>query len=117
VLYANCGHNPPLVLRRAGGVERLAPTAAVLGILEEWECTTGEVTVGAGDLLAVYTDGVVEAFSDEGEEFGEARFEAALRARIEAPLGAVLSEVVADVVRFSGHEQDDDLTLLLARGR
>jgi sigma-B regulation protein RsbU (phosphoserine phosphatase) len=117
VLYANCGHNPPLLLRRAGGVERLEPTAAVLGILEDWECTTGEVTIGAGDVLGLYTDGVVEAFSDEGEEFGEARFEATLRPRMDAPLAAVLSEVVANVVRFSGREQEDDLTLLLARGR
>jgi sigma-B regulation protein RsbU (phosphoserine phosphatase) len=116
LVYANCGHNPPLLVRREGGVERLEPTAPVLGILEEWDCTTGEVTVGTGDLLAIYTDGIVEAFSDEGEEFGEARLQHALGTRMDAPLETVLAEVVADVVSFSGLEQEDDLTLLLARG-
>jgi serine phosphatase RsbU (regulator of sigma subunit) len=45
----------------------------VLGILEDWECGTGEISIAPRDLLALYTDGVVEAFSDAGEEFGEAR--------------------------------------------
>ena len=117
LVYANCGHNPPLLLRCAGGIERLEPTAPVLGILEDWDCTTGVVTVQPADVLALYTDGVVEAFSDEGEEFGEARLSEALGARATAALDTMLDEVVAEVVRFSGHEQEDDLTLLLARGR
>jgi sigma-B regulation protein RsbU (phosphoserine phosphatase) len=118
LVYANCGHNPPLLLRANGGaVERLEPTAPILGILEEWECETAEVTLAPQDLLALYTDGVVEAFSDEGEEFGEARLHQALRAGAGTPLDAILDAVVDRVVGFSGHEQEDDLTLLLARGR
>ena len=117
LVYANCGHNPPLLIRADGRPsERLEPTAPVLGILEEWDCTTGEVTLAPHDLLALYTDGVVEAFSDEGEEFGEARLDRTLRTADGAPLDTVLDAVVTEVVHFSGREQEDDLTLLLARG-
>jgi sigma-B regulation protein RsbU (phosphoserine phosphatase) len=117
LVYANCGHNPPLVIRADGRArERLEPTAPVLGILEDWDCGTGEITLAPHDLLALYTDGVVEAFSDEGEEFGEARLDRALRTVNGAPLDSVLDAVVSEVVRFSGDEQEDDLTLLLARG-
>jgi phosphoserine phosphatase RsbU/P len=117
LVYANCGHNPPLLVRADGRrSERLEPTAPVLGILEDWDCTTGEITLGASDLLALYTDGVVEAFSDDGEEFGEARLDRTLRTADGAPLDSVLDAVVTEVVRFSGREQEDDMTLLLARG-
>jgi serine phosphatase RsbU (regulator of sigma subunit) len=115
--YANCGHNPPLVVRAGGGVDRLMPTAPVVGLLEEWECTTAEAALGPGDLLALYTDGVVEAFSDHGEEFGEERLVDGLRGHAPADMEALLDEIVADVRRFSGAEQEDDLTLVLARVR
>ena len=117
LVYANCGHNPPLLLRGAGGAgERLEPTAPVLGILEDWDCTTGEVALAPHDVLALYSDGVVEAFSDEGEEFGEARLRRALAAVAGAAVDTMLDAVVAEVVSFSGREQEDDMTLLLARG-
>jgi sigma-B regulation protein RsbU (phosphoserine phosphatase) len=116
LVYANCGHNPPLVLRRTGEVDRLAPTGPVLGLFEEWECASAETTLAPGDLVALYTDGVVEAFSDAGEEFGEARLQRTLRAHGDAPLRTLIDDLVTEVTRFSGHEQEDDLTLLLARG-
>jgi Stage II sporulation protein E (SpoIIE)/Glyoxalase/Bleomycin resistance protein/Dioxygenase superfamily len=50
-----------LVLRRAGNVERLEPTATVLGLFSTWECRTAELRLCAGDLLAIYTDGITEA--------------------------------------------------------
>ncbi|HET8644610.1 MAG TPA: SpoIIE family protein phosphatase, partial [Vicinamibacteria bacterium] len=116
LVYANCGHNPPLLVRAGGDVQRLEPTGPVLGLLEDWECTAVEVTLAPRDMLALYTDGVVEAFSDDGEEFGESRLLAALCARSGAPLPDVVDALVLEVGRFSGHEQEDDLTLLLARG-
>ena len=69
--YANCGHLPALVLRQDGDVERLEPTATVLGLFSTWECRTAEVPLAAGDLLAIYTDGITEAFDAQDDEFGE----------------------------------------------
>ena len=116
--YANCGHNPPLVVRAGGSLERLLPTAPVLGlIVEEWECTTAHVDLGSGDLLTVYSDGVTEAFSADGEEFGEDRLTEILRRHHPLTLAAVLEEVQSRVQAFGDGEQADDQTLLLARGR
>ncbi len=114
--YANCGHNPPILLRADGSVERLLPTAAALGLFDEWPCETAEATLERGDLLAIFSDGVPEAFSDDGDEFGEPRLIAALEARRHLPVEALVDDVLAVVTRFSGSEQEDDQTLVIARG-
>lgn len=42
-----------------------------MGLFQEWDCSVGECQVFPGDLLALYTDGVTEAYNEKGEEFGE----------------------------------------------
>ena len=114
--YVNCGHNPPLLLRASGGVERLMPTAMVVGLVEDWTCEVGETTLGAGDLLVVYSDGISEASLADGEEFGEGRLLEVATAYRAAPVPDLLDAVYAAVNAFSGGEQADDQTLLIARG-
>src|SRR5262245_53818303 len=53
--YINCGHNPPLCLRRDGAIERLGATATVLGAFEEWECALGRTQLSPGDLFVAYS--------------------------------------------------------------
>lgn len=115
--YANCGHNPPIVLRRSGGVERLSPSSPVLGLFEDWECATGDVDLGTGDLVVLFSDGITEAFSDAGEEFGDDRLIELARAHGDLPIGQLLDAVMAGVRAFSKSEQADDQTLVLARAR
>jgi serine phosphatase RsbU (regulator of sigma subunit) len=115
--YANCGHNPPLLLRADGRVEWLGGTAMVLGLFEDWTSTIEEVELAAGDILVIYTDGVTEAKSDEGEDFGEQRLLQAVRASSRLAAAELLDKLVTTVQIFSGSEQEDDLTLLVARVR
>ncbi len=115
--YANCGHPPPLVLRPDGSVERLESTATVLGLFEKWQPSVRDVQLAPGDTLFVFSDGVTEARSDEGEEFGEARLLEALRAVLHMPVQEMLRAVVETVRKFSGSEQDDDVTVVIARAR
>ena len=115
--YVNCGHLSGLVLRRDGAVDRLAPTSTVLGLFRDWECSIGECRLEADDLLALYTDGVTEAFDDAGEEFGEQRLVDALHRHRNRPPESLLSSLVDEVRTFSPHEQQDDLTLIVARRR
>ena len=115
--YANCGHNPPFLLRAGGEVERLAPTGMVIGLIEPWSCETAEVELRPGDTLVIYSDGATDALADDGEEFGEARLLETLQLHVEKPVAELLGAVVDTVRRFSGSEQEDDLTLLLARAR
>ena len=71
--YCNCGHYSPFVLRRDGTLDLLNSTATVLGLFPEWSCSVEETTLRNGDVLALYTDGITEAFNSAEEEFGEER--------------------------------------------
>src|SRR5271157_641878 len=91
--YVNCGHNPPVLLRADGRVERLGATATVLGLFEEWDCSVAELQLAEGDVLVIYTDGISEAGeSDDGdsEEFGEERLLAAIRKHQQQSAGEIL---------------------------
>lgn len=115
--YANCGHLSGLLLRRDGSRERLESTATVLGLFEKWECTIGERRLRSGDVFALYTDGITEAFDSAGDEFGEERLLRALERSREGPVEAMVAAVVEDVRAFSPHEQRDDITLIVGRCR
>jgi len=114
--YINCGHHPPLCLRRDGSVERLDATATVLGVFEDWECALRRLQLFPGDLLVVYSDGVTEAIH-AGEQFGEGRLIETLRSRACAPPDDLVSAVLERVQQFGAGDQSDDLTLLIARVR
>ena len=113
--YVNCGHNPPVLLRRQGVVERLPATALVIGLFDSWDCSVGHVELGPGDVLAVFSDGITEAASGD-EEFGEARFIDELRSGMRLSERELLRSILASVQQFSAGNQSDDLTLLIARG-
>jgi phosphoserine phosphatase RsbU/P len=115
--YANCGHNPPLLLRANGNIEKLEPTATVLGLFRDWKCEVKNVSIGPGDVLVIYTDGVTETPNESGEEFGESRLMAVVRSHSRAPANEVLSAILADVQKFGNGCQADDLTLVIARAQ
>ena len=115
--YANCGHLPALLVRARGNVERLESTATILGRFPRWECPIGETSLFVGDTLALYTDGVTEAGSPDGEEFGEQRLLDCLRLHRDLPSHLLVSAVMDEVRRYSPHEQQDDITLIVAKCR
>ncbi|HXY41441.1 MAG TPA: SpoIIE family protein phosphatase [Vicinamibacteria bacterium] len=115
VRYVNCGHLCGLHLGGNGGVSRLGPTSTVLGLFRDFECSVGECRLEHGDLLALYTDGVTEAFDGAGEEFGEGRLLDALRRHRDRPPEALLASLLDEVRSFSRQEQHDDLTVIVAR--
>jgi len=113
--YINCGHIPPLLLRGGGVVERLAPTATVLGLFEKWHCSIGETRLEMGDVLSVFTDGIIEARCANGEEFGEARLLETLQESASLEVKAIMRKVEQAVEQFRFGEQEDDLALVIAR--
>jgi serine phosphatase RsbU (regulator of sigma subunit)/predicted enzyme related to lactoylglutathione lyase len=115
--YANCGHLSGLVLRADGTCQRLDSTGTLLGLFEEWDCSIGECDLFPGDLLALYTDGITEAFNDAGEEFGEHSLIDRLRQHHDLPCETALAAITDEVRRFNSHEQHDDITLIIAKCR
>jgi phosphoserine phosphatase RsbU/P len=73
------------------------------------------VQLEPGDALIAYTDGIVEALNDEGEQFGESRLTATVLEHRDQPPGDLLAAILDEVQAFSGSEQEDDLTLVIAK--
>jgi len=115
--YANCGHVPPVLLRRGLRVERLDATAGPLGMFEDWVCQANEAVLAEGDLLVVVSDGATEAVGGRGETFGDSRLVAAIQANRELRIAALLRAVADEVRSFCDGGPPDDLTLVAARVR
>ena len=88
-----------------------------LGFVDQLACESKSVRLDPGDALIAYTDGIVEAVNDAGEEFGESRLIATVLDHRDRPTGELLAAILADVHTFSGGEQGDDLTLVVAKAR
>jgi serine phosphatase RsbU (regulator of sigma subunit) len=112
--YVNCGHNPPILVRANGDVERLAATATVLGLFEKWECTVAECGLASGDVLMIYSDGISEAGPNEEEEYGEERLIATTRTHQRQSAAEILHTIVSEVQQVSRGRQADDMTLIVA---
>jgi len=114
--YVNCGHLPPLLLRATGEIERLQPTATMLGAFRQWNCAESEAEILRGDTLVLYSDGVTEAGMDGAEEFGEERLIEVLRARQGEPASVITQAILDEVLRFSDGAKSDDITVVTIRG-
>jgi len=113
--YVSCGHPPALIHRSDDSIDRLDATATVLGIFKKWDCEIGERTIHPGDILALYTDGITEAFDENHDEFGESRLIDSLRRHRHQCSQSLLDAIVADVRHFAPREQHDDITLIIAK--
>jgi serine phosphatase RsbU (regulator of sigma subunit) len=114
--YTNAGHNPALLLRASGEHEELKATGLPLGLLPMGEYEREERTLGPGDLVVLYTDGVTEAANPAGEEYGLDRL--LELSRVHAPSGvlALADALQSDLDRFAaGVPFGDDRTFLLLR--
>lgn len=115
LLYVNAGHVPPVLLRAGGEVELLEEGGVPLGLFEAPRYVEGHAVLGPGDLLGLYTDGIVEQTDPAGEEYGSARFVSTLREAGETGATGICSRVMQDVHRFGAGRQTDDRTLVILR--
>ena len=111
--YSSAGHNPPFLLRRDGSHERLREGGCVLGVFPEQKFDLGTVQLASGDRVILYTDGVTEANSLEGEEFGEQRLLRLLEQAHAATAAELRDKILGEVAEFSGGHWHDDATLLV----
>jgi phosphoserine phosphatase RsbU/P len=117
LVYTNAGHNAPTLVRANGEMERLSDGGGVLGIFPGAVFEEGEARLGAGDLLALFTDGLTEVCNPAGEELGEARLMKLLRNRRDLPPEQIHLAVLGDSKVFSGGPFRDDATLVVLTAR
>jgi serine phosphatase RsbU (regulator of sigma subunit) len=114
--YTNAGHNPALLVRTAGAIERLASTGVPLGMLPDAPFGARELDLEQGDLLVVYTDGIVEAVDPGDDEFGVERLEEICAAKRDAALADLSTAIDRTLESFvRGVPYHDDRTLVLLR--
>jgi serine phosphatase RsbU (regulator of sigma subunit)/pSer/pThr/pTyr-binding forkhead associated (FHA) protein len=114
--FVNAGHNPPILVRAAGEVEKLSSGGLVLGIFESVVYEGGSVEMRAGDTLIVYSDGVTETWDPDGEEFGEDKLVALAVAGRAAGADALQNAILCEIERFEqGARATDDRTLVVLK--
>ena len=114
--YCRAGHPPALLVRADGSVEWLSEGGMLLGMAPDASFTTGSVDLHAGDVVLVYSDGVLESRNDADEEFGDERLEAQLRLARSGSAEAVLFSVLGAVQDFAApHALIDDTSLVVLR--
>jgi sigma-B regulation protein RsbU (phosphoserine phosphatase) len=112
--YVNAGHNWPVLRRASGEVERLKSGGLPLGLMRNAPYECGRATLAPGDLLLVFTDGLVEAEDEREEEYGEYRMFAALNNCRSSTATDILQHLMASADRFVGlAPQHDDITCLI----
>jgi phosphoserine phosphatase RsbU/P len=115
--YVNAGHNRPLLLRQDGTVQELREGGVAIGMLPAADYEEGEVDFQRGDVLLIFSDGVIEAENALRQPFGDERLVEALREHARLPAEELVAAVVERIRAFTGDAPPfDDITLLaLAR--
>jgi phosphoserine phosphatase RsbU/P len=118
LIYVNAGHNAPILRRANGGLEKLDVGGLPLGIQSRVVYETAALDLQPGDALIFYTDGVVEAFNEKNEEFGEDRWRALIRSLPALSAQETLQFLMKPVDEFVGAtRQADDITCLVFRSK
>jgi serine phosphatase RsbU (regulator of sigma subunit)/putative methionine-R-sulfoxide reductase with GAF domain len=123
VVFANAGHNPPLVFRHGIGpaasacpIEQLPMRGIALGVLEHVQMQDEQLLLNPGDVLLLYTDGIIDALNAENDEFGMERLQQVFMRVATQPAHVIASAIMAAVDEFAGAELPfDDQTLLVLK--
>ncbi|HKE08929.1 MAG TPA: PP2C family protein-serine/threonine phosphatase [Candidatus Acidoferrum sp.] len=114
--YVNAGHNSPVIRRADSTTERLESGGLPLGITGETVYPSAEVRLQSGDMLILFTDGVVEAFNAANQEFSDARWVNLIHGLSPMNAQQTLQYLMKSVEDFVGAtRQSDDITCLVLR--
>lgn len=114
--FLNAGHNPPLIVHAAGTVEQLASGGLPLGIKPDAEYREGRTQLQYGDVLVIYSDGVTEAISPTGEEFGPTRLYEVVSRNVDASAAGIRDRIESALTKFAqGTRAADDITLVIVK--
>lgn len=114
--FVNCGHNPPLIIHESGTVEQLSSGGLPLGIKRDAEYKEGRTQLQYGDVLVIYSDGVSEALSPTGEEFGTERLSEVVAENIGRSASGLRDRIESALTKFAqGTPANDDITLVIVK--
>lgn len=115
IQYASAGHSPTLLWReKTGQCLRLNPEGLIIGVMKEFPYARETLKLEEGDVLLLYTDGLIEAENGQNEFFGETRLTEVLIAQRHLPPEQLIKVIINQVRDFSGHQNfQDDVSLVV----
>ena len=115
--YVSAGHNPPIMLRRGpNDIIMLQAKGVALGVLPGIGLEEKEISLGKGDVVILYTDGVTEAINESEEQFNHERIIAIAEENRDLPAVEIVERIKDGVLEFSrGQPQFDDITLMVLK--
>jgi sigma-B regulation protein RsbU (phosphoserine phosphatase) len=114
--FLNAGHNPPLIVHAGGTMEQLAAGGLPLGIMADADFREGTTQLQPGDVLVIYSDGVSEAVSPTGEEFGPTRLYEVVARNLDASAAGLRDRIESALTKFAqGTPAGDDITLVIVK--
>jgi sigma-B regulation protein RsbU (phosphoserine phosphatase) len=115
LVYCNAGHNPPLIIG-SGGVRRLERGGPIVGLFETATYEQERLRLTPGEWLIIFSDGISEAMSATGDEYGESRIIDCIQRNKTLEPTRLLDALFADVREFTrGAPQSDDITGMVLR--
>jgi serine phosphatase RsbU (regulator of sigma subunit) len=116
MVYANTGHNPPLVVHPDGIASELMAKGIALGVVEKLSLERKRVVLDAGDVLVAYTDGITDALRADGAEFGLVGLQTTVTMSRRRPAKEIVDKVTGAIDTFvDTSDQYDDITLIILR--
>jgi PAS domain S-box-containing protein len=116
--YVNSGHPSGYVIDQSGTITtELESVCLPLGLFpDRWQCTEQEFCLGAGEAMALVTDGVIESEAPHRDEFGNDRLLEVLREHRRRPAREIIERVYGEVREFAGDaKQVDDITVVICK--
>jgi sigma-B regulation protein RsbU (phosphoserine phosphatase) len=113
LIYSNAGHNPPFLARMNGSFEELRNGGAVLGPTPDATYNRGYAKLETGDILCLYTDGIVEAHDDRDEEFGLLRLKELVEANRELSAREIGRTIFSEVKSWAAGTEDDRTVVIV----
>ncbi|MHB1413230.1 MAG: PP2C family protein-serine/threonine phosphatase, partial [Thermoleophilia bacterium] len=111
LVYCSGGHPPAIIKRKSGEIETLATSSPILGAFSDLEYSEERTVVERGDMLVLYTDGVIETRNTEGALVGIQRLTEIVAAPVSLP--KMPQHIFKAISNFSGGKMNDDVALLI----
>jgi phosphoserine phosphatase RsbU/P len=115
LVYCNAGHNPPIVVRGRDAAIELNAAGAVLGQFPDWVYEQSEIRLQSGDALLLFTDGLIEAFNEKEEPFGEASLVRIAQEKAGASAVELMESLLDAASKHCGGRFQDDASVVIVR--
>jgi sigma-B regulation protein RsbU (phosphoserine phosphatase) len=115
--YVNAGHNPPLLYRAAQEQgTKLVRTGMALGVVPDTPFEQCTVHLDPGDLVVLYTDGIIDAVNERGQRFGMEQLERILMEHSHQPTADIMAALEGAIDSFTGATaQFDDIAVVIVK--